>query len=220
MESKALVKKADKITINTSRILWGLSIAAGGSIILYYLWIRGFIYLNFSQEVYTDYFWYRAPWLLVHVICGLIATLVGPLQFVKAFRKRYLKVHRALGVAYLVSIAISTFVSFYLASTAQLGIVYATGLRMLGIVWFITTAMAYLAIVRRNLKMHNEWMIKSYVLTLSFVSFRFVEDLLAAMDISSFVDRKVLLAWGSWVIPFFLTVVILQLIRLFKTSKA
>jgi hypothetical protein len=185
-------------------------------VVLYYLWTRGFVYLNFSKSVYTDYFWNRATWLLVHVICGLIATITGCIQLIPAVRTSFPRTHRNMGKIYLGCIVISTAVSFYLVSTAQLGLVYQSGLAMLGITWLCSTGMAYFSILKGNVVMHKEWMIKSYVLTLSFVSFRFVEDFLAKCNISNFVDRKVLLAWASWAIPFFFTELLLQLKRMQK----
>jgi uncharacterized membrane protein len=189
-------------------------------VILYYLWTRGIVYLNFSRGVYTDYFWFRAPWLLVHVICGVTATIIGGIQFIPSVRTRNPALHRNMGKIYLGCILLSTLVSFYLVSTAQLGIVYATGLAMLGIVWLGSAAMAYMAIRKGNVFMHREWMIKTYVLTLSFVCFRLTEDILTKMGISSFVDRKVLLAWGSWAIPFFITEVVLQAGRMIRKGSA
>ncbi len=216
MVNKTLTKKRENITVNYNRVVSWLLVALVAPVILYYTWTRGFAYLNFSREVYTDYFWYRAPWLLVHVLGGLVATLTGPIQFIPAIRARNPALHRNLGKVYLGSIAVATLASFYLVTTAQLGMVYAVGLAMLGIVWSGTSGMAYFSIRKGNLRMHKEWMIKSYVLTASFVSFRFVEDLLARMDLGTFVDRKVLMAWACWAIPFFITEVVLQYRRMMR----
>jgi uncharacterized membrane protein YozB (DUF420 family) len=104
-------------------------------------------------------------------------------------------------------------------STAQLGLAYATGLAMLGIVWLGTSVMAWVSIMNGNVGMHREWMIKSYVLTLSFIGFRFVEDVLTRMNISNFVERKVLMSWACWAIPFFITEIILQARRMSVTQN-
>jgi uncharacterized membrane protein len=187
-------------------------------VVLYYIWTRGFVYFHFRKDIYTDYFWYRAPWLFGHVVLGISATLIGSLQLIPALRARYPVLHRSLGKVYLGCISLSALISFYLGSTAQLGIVYRTGLTMLGVAWLLTTWMGYFCARRGNVEMHKEWMIKSYVLTLSFVSFRLVEDLLARGGVSSFVERKVLMAWASWAIPFFITELILQVRRLYGSA--
>lgn len=202
------------------KAMWVLLILVLAPVVLYYIWMRGFAYLNFSREVYTDYFWYRAPWLLVHIVFGLIATLTGPIQFIPVVRSKYPVLHRSVGKIYLVSILISTLASFYLVSTAQLGLVYNVGLLMLGIVWLGSAVMAYVSIRNKNVRMHKEWMIKTYVLTLAFVNFRFVEDTMALMNISTFIDRKVLMAWACWAIPFFFTEVVLQCRRMVHTDSS
>ena len=218
MENKTTEELPNGLVINYRKVGWIILITLAAPVILYYLWTRGIVYFKFSKEVYTEYFWYRAPWLLVHVICGITATLIGPLQFIPAIRTKSPLLHRNLGKIYIGCVVLSTFVSFYLVSTAGLGIVYDTGLAMLGIVWLTTTLMAWLSIRKGNKEMHKEWMIKSYVLTLSFVMFRFTEDLLARAGVSDFVGRKVLMAWACWAIPFFITELVLQLRKLL-TSK-
>lgn len=181
---------------------------------LYYLWTHGFVYFNFKREVYTDYFWYRAPWLFGHVVLGITATLTGSLQMVPVIRKRHPALHRNLGRIYFGCVGVSTLISFHLVAGSQLGIVYNTGLTMLGVSWLLTTAMGFFAARVGNVGMHREWMIKSYVLTLSFVTFRLVEDLLVKAGVGNFSERKVLMAWACWAIPLFITEFILQIRRL------
>lgn len=209
-EDKILAAEIGTRMIDPWKLARILVIVLVTPVALYYLWTRGFIYFNFNREVYTDYFWYRAPWLLAHIVCGIVATLIGPLQFIRAVRERNPLLHRTFGKAYIGSITISTIISFYLVSTSQLGLAYATGLAFLGVAWLVTTWMAYFSIRKKNMQMHKEWMIKSYVLTLAFVSFRTVEDILVMMGLGDFVDRKILMAWGCWAVPFLATEVILQ----------
>jgi len=214
MKNELLLQGGTRHAQPYRKIVRVLLIAAFLIVALYYLWTRGFLYFRYSRAVYTDYFWYRAPWLLLHVVGGIAATLTGMLQFVPAIRARYPRLHRALGKTYLGSVVIAAGASFYLVSTSQLGLPYAVGLAMLGVVWLSNSLMAWLAIVRGNVAMHREWMIRSYVVTLSFVIFRLVEDLLVKMNISSFVERKVLMAWACWAIPLFFTELILQFRKL------
>lgn len=213
----------DKINVNRrrrNRIWLILFFVLFTPVALYYLWTRGLVYLNVSREVYTDYFWYRAPWLFVHVVCGLLATFIGAVQFIPTVRRTRPALHRGLGKTYVGCIVVSTCVSFYLVSTATLGLVYVTGLTCLGIVWLGCTLMAYFSIRKKNIEMHREWMIKSYVLTLAFVCFRSVEDVLALMNIGDFFSRKVLMAWACWAVPFFVTEVVLQARKIFRMPAA
>jgi uncharacterized membrane protein len=190
-------------------------------VVLYYLWTRAGVYFKFSKEAYTDYFWYRAPWVFAHVILGVTATLIGPFQFIPALRYNHPRLHRSMGKIYLGAVAASTFVSFYLVSTTGLGPVYAAGLGMLGITWLSSTLMAWLSIRNGTKVMHKEWMIKewmikSYVLTLSFVTFRFIEDLLVMAGVSDFAGRKILMAWACWSIPLFITELVFNTKKLYN----
>jgi uncharacterized membrane protein len=185
-------------------------------VVLYYLWTRGFVYIHYRREVYTDYFWDRAPWLLGHVVLGISATLIGCLQLIPALRKGYPALHRGLGKIYVFCVVLSTVISFYLNATSKGSITYRTGLFSLAIAWLLTTLMGYACARLGNFEMHREWMIKSFVLTLSFVTFRFVEDLLARAGIGDFMERKVLMTWACWSIPFLLTELALQVRRLYR----
>ncbi len=189
-------------------------------VVLYYLWTHGFVYFNFTKNVYTSYYWYRAPWLLGHVVLGITATLIGCLQLIPAIRKRYPALHRNLGTIYICCVGLSTLISFHLVATAQLGIVYQTGLFMLGVVWLLTTLMGYACARLKYFDMHKEWMIKSFVLTLSFVNFRLVDDLLTRAGVANFVARKVLMAWACWAIPLFITELVLQVRRLYRLKSS
>jgi len=211
MKSKVLSNEKVTQAPAYNKVLWKLTLAVVSIVSLYYLLNRGFIYFKFSKEVYTDYFWFRAPWLLVHIVGGITAMVIGPFQFIPRLRANYPKLHRTMGKIYIGAILLTTSISFYLVSTAQLGLVYNVGVTMLAIASLCTTGIAYFAIRAGNVEVHKIWMIKSYVMTLAFVVFRLGEDLMTALNISSFFERKVLMAWVCWAIPFLLTEVILQI---------
>ena len=47
--------------------------------------------------------------LLPHIVGGIVALLLGPLQFVPSIRQKHKRLHRLVGKAYLVSVAVSGF---------------------------------------------------------------------------------------------------------------
>lgn len=202
--------------VKTTRILFLVLI---GPVVLYYLWTHGFVYFNYKPEVYTGYYWYRAPWLLGHVVLGISATFIGSLQLIPALRKGYPALHRSLGKIYVVCVVLSTLISFYLNATSKGPVIYRTGLFMLSIAWLLTTLMGYACARFGKIDMHREWMIKSFVLTLSFVTFRLVDDLLAKAGMDDLWERKGLVNWACWAIPFFVTELTLQVRRLILFSR-
>jgi uncharacterized membrane protein len=47
-------------------------------------------------------------WFYLHMAGGAMAILLGPLQFWKAFRIRYMQLHRTLGKIYIIGSIVST----------------------------------------------------------------------------------------------------------------
>jgi hypothetical protein len=64
-------------------------------------------YLAFNPDTYfpeqREVYMRREFVLGVHVLCGMLALVVGPLQFVGKLRCRFLRVHRFLGAVYIAS---------------------------------------------------------------------------------------------------------------------
>jgi len=167
-------------------------------------------YFEYTKESYTEYFWPRRNWLIIHILGGLTAILVGPFQFIKKIRTRNIKIHRLLGRIYLACIMVSAPVGFYLAATSKINFVYATGLSMLAITWFSMAAMAYISIHKRNITQHREWMTRSYVVTTAFTFFRIGLQISEALDVGTFEMRLALLSWACWSVPLFVSEILLQ----------
>ncbi|HUF64740.1 MAG TPA: DUF2306 domain-containing protein [Gemmatimonadaceae bacterium] len=193
-----------------------LRLVKGGAIFLllgvggYFLLTRLPRYFVLAPESYGPYFWPRASWLLPHVVFGLIATLAGPFQFVARIRREHPTLHRMTGRIYLVSVALGAVAALGLAFTTSLGWVYSTGLLGLAAVWLTTSGLAFAAIRRRRIAEHQRWMIRSYVVTFAFITFRVFEDGLAALGVGTQVERLTLAAWASWAVPLFVTQVVLE----------
>ena len=191
---------------------WAFVLAAS----FYFIYANAFHYLfSYNQESYgTDFFPAFAPSLLIHVSFGLIALLLGPLQFVASFRKKYSLIHRNMGKAYLISILIASMASLNLSINKMIltekVTTFGIGLMGLAIAWLATSGMAYWAARSKNFVQHREWMVKSYVVTFAFVSFRLIEKiLLVGFDLKG-LEVANILAWSCWSIPLLVTEMILQ----------
>jgi hypothetical protein len=60
-----------------------------------------------------------------------------------------------------------------LSATATLDWGFVNGIRGPALAWFVTTAMAYYTNRKGLVSLHKEWMIRAYVVTFAFVTFRF-----------------------------------------------
>jgi len=174
-------------------------------------------YFVFTPESYGDYFWAKASWLFPHLLSGLFAVVIGPLQFWPRMRRDYLPFHRIAGRVYVVAALIGAIAALGMASSiGKDDAAYAFGLIGLATAWVTTTSMAFAAIRRKNLTQHKQWMVRSYVVTFAFVTFRLADDLMKAGNILSEHERAALLAWSCWAVPLLVTEVVLQAGAIFK----
>ncbi len=116
---------------------------------------------------------------VIHALSGAVALLSGPLQFNARLRRRRW-VHRTAGMAYVIGVWVaSTFAvidarSFAVSAAAKaIFVAIATA-------WFTVTTVAYLRVRAHRYASHREWMIRSFALSLFFVTFSIWVPALAA----------------------------------------
>ena len=117
-------------------------------------------------------------------------------------------VHRWIGRLYVVRVFIGGSAAFYLASHAGQGATFGISLGALGVAWWTTTGMAYLAIRLGHVSQHKEWVTRSYVVTFTFVTTRALAELGILPSLGH--DPFATLVWLSWSMPLLATEVILQ----------
>ena len=115
--------------------------------------------------------------------------------------------------------AVSVTASFYLATHTALGWVFGAGLSGLAVAWIVTTSLAYAAIRRGLLHQHQEWMIRSYVVTFGFVFFRILVGVLQATGVGSLPEQLAAASWFCWAAPLLVTEAILQGRKIFAVSR-
>ena len=152
----------------------------------------------------------RRNWLLVHIVGGTIALLSGPIQLWLGIADRRIDLHRKLGIVYIVGVAIGASGAFWLAAHPSFGWVYGAGLGSMATAQVITTILAFVAIKRSVIEQHKEWMIRSYVVTFSFVTYRLFSVLMGPLQLGTYAELNIVLAWGSWALPLLVTEAILQ----------
>ena len=169
-------------------------------------------YFGFDKETFGDYWNFK--WELIgHISGGLIALAIGPFQFSKTFRNKFMTTHRWLGRIYLTAILIGTISATYLAwaSAYRVNFSWAFGLQALAFTWIATAAMAYISIMRRRILQHKEWMIRSYVVTFAFVTFRWLNELTIVKNLMpQFEERGSTVIWLSWTIPLLITEIVMS----------
>ena len=152
----------------------------------------------------------RGGWVLIHIAAGAVALLTGPVQLWLGVSRRAMRVHRRLGRAYVTSVGISSAAAFYLAAHTSLGWVFAFGITGLGIAWVVTTTLAIAAIRRGFIQQHREWMIRSYVVTFAFVTFRAMWSALQAAGLGTQQEQLAASSWFCWALPLLVVETVLQ----------
>ena len=175
-------------------------------------------YLMLDPTVLTRY-GARQGWLLVHIAGGAVALLTGPVQLWLGVSGRTAGVHRRLGLVYVTSVGVSSLAAFYLSTHTPFGVVFGAGLTGLGVAWILTTALAVAAVRRGLIEQHREWMVRSYVVTFAFVTFRAVWLGLQAAGVGTLQEQLALSAWFCWAVPLLVTEAVLQGRRIFSLQS-
>ncbi|MBZ9628375.1 DUF2306 domain-containing protein [Psychroflexus sp. CAK1W] len=179
-------------------------------------------FFKFNFEYYKDYYWSNKWWLVGHLLGGALALLIGPFQFSTKFRNRFLKTHRNLGKLFIIAIIIASLSALYMSIyvAPQVNISWSVSLFVLALVWLVSVLTAYRAILLRRLLQHNEWMIRTYIITVAFVVFRILNENPFMRDLMpTFEERGATCIWLSWTVPLFFSEVLLQWNKKKKVTK-
>jgi uncharacterized membrane protein len=114
-------------------------------------------------------------WLLPHVATGAVSLALGPLQFSASLRRRSLALHRWLGRVYVAATLVAAGLALYIVMVFEAPANRWVMGVMAGL-WWACTALAWLAIRGRDIAQHRLWMMRSYGLTFTFVTTRFIPD--------------------------------------------
>lgn len=152
--------------------------------------------LSKSKELLASNLWNIA--FYGHISFGGLALLSGWSQFSKKLRSKRLNLHRNLGKIYVISVLISGLCGVYLGFFATGGIVSSLGFVSLGIIWLFTTGMAYFAVKRKDMSLHQGMMVYSYAACFAAVTLRIWLPLLT-LTLGEFLLAYKIVAWLCWV---------------------
>ncbi len=130
---------------------------------------------GFRSKVFGDSFFNNQLWVTMHLIGGSLALLLGPMQFWPFFRNRFLSIHRLSGKIYMTGVLLIG-ISALRLSLISYCVPCRASLFILSILVLLSTGFAYKAIKTKNIKVHRQFMIRSYVCVLSFVAVR-IDDI-------------------------------------------
>ena len=108
---------------------------------------------------------------VVHALSGGAALISGPLQFNEPLQRGRQSAHRRIGCVYVGAILISSVTALLLTTTFDVSLATKIALGTIALLWPVTTVIALLRILDGDVTRHREWMVRSFSLTLFFVTF-------------------------------------------------
>ena len=161
------------------------------------------------KSAYCDYYWFR-PGILWHIGGSFAAVSIALLQIWLGITGRARAVHRVLGRAYLIVVAVGGIGSLLLLSTLPepANEPYRYGLISATVAWLVTAGLGYRAAKNRNLIRHRRWMTRSFAIAMLFVVFRSIDRSIRVVDPAWFEvhgdELENVLAWAAWCVPLIL----------------
>ena len=106
----------------------------------------------------------------IHALAGAVVLIIGPLQSVPWIRRRG-SVRLALGRTYVVAVWIASVTAVVDALWFAVSVPAKVIFIAVATLWFVTTTVGMLRARARRFAAQHEWMVRSYALSLFFVTF-------------------------------------------------
>lgn len=183
-----------------TRIGWTLGWLLLVAVVLAFLWMTWRKYGHPDPGAYSI-FWSRRGWLWAHLAGGAATLVLGPFQFIAPLRNAAPRLHRWTGRLYLLAMAVACVGAGGLIATTPGGVGLQVAFSATGIAWVSTATMAFVAIRRGQPRVHRRWMIRNYLVTLVFVTFRATIMVPGVMTLAPPNVMIPALLWLGWVVP-------------------
>jgi uncharacterized membrane protein len=191
-----------KTVINRILIRVGWTLAAFAAAIVCF---AAAIYFTFDPNVYFQ----RAVYLehqfalYLHISGALLALITLGIQASPSVRRKWRRVHRWSGRAYVMGALSGGAGGLLLAPTAFSGPLASVGFVGLAVLTIVTTTIGFAAIRRGDLDEHRRWMIRSGSLIFAAVTLRLMLGATAGLQALGvpleFETAYAAIAWLSWV---------------------
>lgn len=142
-------------------------------------------------------------WFVAHILGATCSLFLGPIQFWKSIRTKYIRYHRLAGKIYIIGSLIAG------VAALRLSLIFGcVGCRFslfpLSILFILTTSLAWYAITQKNITAHKQFMVRSYTCALAFVFARLYQ-VIPMEFIFGIVDdptvKRVVIEWMFSILP-------------------
>jgi hypothetical protein len=139
-------------------------------------------------------------WVLLHTLSGTLMIVTAPLNLYTGETRRWFEWHRHIGCTYIGAGYTATLAALAVNignPHGSLSIALSTSL--LALAWMLTASLGWRTGAQRRYAAHRRWMIRSYVLTWSFVLCRLVQRTPLPEALGP--EGDALVVWGTWLLP-------------------
>ncbi|MDN3692859.1 DUF2306 domain-containing protein [Chryseobacterium tructae] len=133
-------------------------------------------FLAFKQKVVNNPYW--MIFFYIHIFSIVLCLLAGLTQFSAQFLRENRSLHKIIGKVYVYNILIINVPAcFVLGLFSNGGLIGITGFLVQDILWAYFTIVAVLTIKKGNIISHKNYMILSYAITTTAITFRIIKNL-------------------------------------------
>jgi len=130
----------------------------------------------FQQKLYNASFY-------IHIFAGAFCIATALIQFLRFILKRARKIHIWSGRVYVfVVLFLGAPTGLYMSFWAKGSFAERALFMFMAIFWFITTLNGLTTILKKNVLAHKNWMIRSYAMAMTAVTFRVYHIFFYLMD--------------------------------------
>ena len=159
------------------RSLWWLAVWTIIIVLSLYFFMDNVIvfFYGYKSRIMGDSILNNQLFVVMHLVGGTMALLLGPTQFWPFIRNRFLPFHRFAGKTYMVGVALIGISAVRLSLISHC-LPCRLSLFLLTVFAVLSTGFAWKAIKAGNTKVHRQMMVRSYICVLAFVSVR-IDDI-------------------------------------------
>ena len=113
-------------------------------------------------------------WFIVHIFSGTIVYVTGVFQFLPSFRNKHLATHRKMGKLFIIT-SLSCILSLYFVIPGNLCSSCRPSQYVDTTLWLIFVSLAFYFIKKRNIIIHQRFMVSSFICASYFVTVRLID---------------------------------------------
>ncbi len=135
-----------------------------------------------------------------HVYSAICCLIAGFTQFNSSILSKYKRLHKYMGYVYVLTVVFLAAPSgIYIGYYANGGWLAQFSFMLLGSLWLLFTIKAMIAIKDGQIKLHREFMLRSFALAFSAITLRLWKVILVYLFHPAPMDVYQIIAWLGWI---------------------